>query len=165
MVTIQLTMLQVNGIKDVQVGAELTKKQATPNAIGRHTFKYDSTYRRAVWLPQGLLGKEYKALAGAARRVLSLHATSCAPERNWSVSGQLYRKNRSSLGISRAEKMVFVRRSVVYVPRVTVSSVAKVANRDLKSAEEAELELLCSAVDENSFGTGMADCVLIPESP
>ena len=54
--------------------------------------------------------------------------------------------------ISRAEKMVFV------------SSAAKVANRDLKSAEEAELQLLCSAVDEESFGTAMVDCVLISES-
>ena len=86
-------------------------------------------------------------------RVLSLHATSCAPERNWSLLGQLYRKNRSRLAISRAEKMVFV------------SSAAKVANRDFKSTEEAELELLCSAVNEESFGTAMADCVLIPDSP
>ena len=43
---------------------------------------------------------------------------------------------------------------------VFVSSAAKVANRDLKSGEEAELELLCSAVDEESFGTAMVDCVL-----
>ena len=152
LVTIQLTMLQVNGIRDAQLGAELTKKRALPGTIVRHINEYDSTYRRAVWLPQGHLGKEYKALAVAAMRVLSLHATSCAPERNWSVSGQLYRKNRSRLGISRAEKMVFV------------SSAAKVANRDLNSAEEAELELPCSAVDEESFGTAMVNCVLISES-
>ena len=44
---------------------------------------------------------------------------------------------------------------------VFVSNAAKVANRDLKSTEEAELELLCTAVDEESFGTAMADCVLI----
>lgn len=30
--------------------------------------------------------------------VLSLHATSCAPKRKWSVLGQLYRKNRSRPG-------------------------------------------------------------------
>ena len=48
LVTIQLTMLQVNGIGDVQVGAELTKKRALPDTIGRHTFEYDGTYRRAV---------------------------------------------------------------------------------------------------------------------
>ena len=47
---------------------------------------------------------------------------------------------------------------------VFVSSAAKVANRDLKSAEEAELELLCTAVDEESFGTAMVDCVLNSES-
>ena len=34
---------------------------------------------------------------------------------------------------------------------VFVSSAAKLANRDLKSAEEAELELLCTAVDEESW--------------
>ncbi len=111
-----------------------------------------TAHRRAVWLPQGHLGKEYKALAVAAMRLLSLHATSCAPERNWSVLGQLHRKNRSRLGISGAEKMVFV------------SSAAKKANRDLKSTEEAELELLCSAVDKEPFGTAMVDCVLSSES-
>ncbi|DBA79984.1 TPA: hypothetical protein ACH3X1_008187 [Trebouxia sp. C0004] len=100
---------------------------------------------------KAILARSIKALAVAAMRVLSLHATSCAPERNWSVLGQLYRKNRSRLGISRAGKMVFV------------SSAAKVANRDLKSSEEAELELLCSVVEE-SLGTAMADCVLISES-
>lgn len=152
LVTIRLTMLQVNGFGDVQVGAELTKKRALPDTVGRHTFDYDSTYRLVVWLTQGRLGKEYKALAVAAMHVLSLHATSCAPERNWSVLGQLYRKNRSRLGTSRADKMVFV------------SSAAKVANKDLKSTEEARLELRCSAIDEESFGTAMVDCVLISES-
>ena len=43
-----------------------------------------------------------------------------------------------------------------------VSSAAKIANKDLKSAEDAEL--LCSAVDQESFGTAMVDCVLIPDS-
>ncbi|DBB01594.1 TPA: hypothetical protein ACH3X1_000241 [Trebouxia sp. C0004] len=84
LVTIQLTMLQVNGLRDVQVGEELTNKRALPDTTGRHTFEYDSTYRHAVWLLQGHLGKEYKALAFAAMRVLSLHATSC----DLSVIGQ-----------------------------------------------------------------------------
>ena len=142
-------MLQVNGMKDVQLGDELTQKTVCANAPGCHTFTYDSTYRRAVWLPQGLLGKAYPTLATVARRVMSLHATSCAPERNWSLLGQLYRKNRSRLAISRAEKLVFV------------SSAAKVARKELKSIEEQELELLCSEVDDMSFGTALADCVLI----
>ena len=149
MITMQLSMLEVNGMEDMQLGAELAKKTPMPNAMGRHTFQYDSTYRRAVWLPQGILGKTYKALAPVAMRVLSLHATSCAPERNWSLLGQLYRKNRSRLGIRRAEKLVFI------------SSAAKVANKELVSSEEAELELLCNAVDEESFGNAMVDAVLI----
>ncbi len=56
------------------------------------------------------------------------------------------------------------RREAALKPGNNVSSAAKVANKDPKSTEEAELELLCSAVEEESFGTAMADCVLIPES-
>ena len=41
-------MLQVNGLNDVQVGAELTKKRALPETISCHAFEYDSTYRRGV---------------------------------------------------------------------------------------------------------------------
>ena len=88
-------------------------------------------------------------MASVARRVLSLHATSCAPERNWSLLGQLYRKNRSRLAIARAEKLVFI------------SSAAKVARQECKSAEEQELELLCSQVDDESFGTALFDAILI----
>ena len=102
-----------------------------------------------IWLPQGHLGKAYPAVAGVARRVLSLHATSCAPERNWSLLGQLYRKNRSRLAIARAEKLVFI------------SSAAKVARKDRKSAEEQELELLCNEVEDESLGTALVDAVLI----
>ena len=39
------------------------------------------------------------------------------------------------------------------------------SRQELQSAEEAELELLCIAIDDDSFVTAMADCVLIPESP
>ncbi|DBB07182.1 TPA: hypothetical protein ACH3X1_011749 [Trebouxia sp. C0004] len=59
------------------------------------------------------------------------------PERNWSLWGQLYRKNRSRLGLLRAEKLVFV------------SSAAKVKQKDLRSMEEKELELLCTSVNED----------------
>ncbi len=74
-------------------------------------------------------------------------------ERNWSLWGQLYRKNRSRLGLLRAEKLVFV------------SSTAKVKQKDLRSMEEKELELLCTSVNEESFGSALADCVLVRDSP
>lgn len=44
-----------------------------------------------------------------------------------------------------------------------MSCAAKLANKELQqlSSEEAELELLCNAVDEESFGNAMVDAVLI----
>ncbi|DBB07197.1 TPA: hypothetical protein ACH3X1_011764 [Trebouxia sp. C0004] len=144
----QLSMLEVRGLQDTQLGEE-----ACGSTMGRHTFAYDATYRRAVWLPRGQLGKDYSTLAGLVLRLLSLHATSCAPERNWSLWGQLYRKNRSRLGLLRAEKLVFV------------SSAAKVKQKDLRSMEEKELELLYTSVIEESFGSALADCVLVRDFP
>ena len=41
--------------------------------------------------------------------VLSMHATSCASERNWSLWGNLYVKARNRLAIERAEMLVYIR--------------------------------------------------------
>ncbi len=35
----------------------------------------------------------------------------------------------------------------------------------LRSMEEKELELLCTSVNEESFGSALADCVLVRDSP
>ncbi|DBA98843.1 TPA: hypothetical protein ACH3X1_014604 [Trebouxia sp. C0004] len=53
-------------------------------------------------------------------------------ERNWSHWGRMYRKVRSQLAITRAEKLV------------AVSAAAKIANKDKSSCEEKEMELLCT---------------------
>jgi hypothetical protein len=50
----------------------------------------------------------YPKLAAAAQRLLTMHATSCASERNWSMWGRVYTKLRASLAIERAEKLVFI---------------------------------------------------------
>ena len=71
------------------------------------------------------------------------------PRRIWSLRVQLYRKNRSRLGLLRAKKLVFV------------SSAIKVKQKDLRSMEEKELELPCTSVNEESFGSALADCVLV----
>jgi hypothetical protein len=52
-----------------------------------------------------------KHLAAAAQRLLTMHTTSCASERNWSVWGQIYTKTRSRLAIERAEKLVFIKQN------------------------------------------------------
>lgn len=63
----------------------------------------------------------------------------------------MYRKNRSSLGLLRAQKLV------------AVNSAAKRRYKDLKPAEEKEMELLCHSVDEAAFGTALVDLVLVPQ--
>lgn len=146
--TIEMTMLHVNGLQDKDLGAELV--QTLPSDVPGRTLFVDSIkVRRAVWGSQATMGKEYPAISPVARQLLSLHATSCAPERNWSLWGKLYRKDRSRLALSRAEKLV------------AVSSAAKVAHKDLKSSELKEMELLCYSVDESQFGNALVDTILL----
>jgi hypothetical protein len=46
----------------------------------------------------------------AAVRLLSMHSTTCAAERNWSLWGNVYTKARNRLlAISRAEKLIFIK--------------------------------------------------------
>ncbi|DBA92818.1 TPA: hypothetical protein ACH3X1_003003 [Trebouxia sp. C0004] len=147
-VTIEMTMLQVNGLQELDTGSELVKK--TPSdTLGRSVFEHGIVVRRAIWSCKSSMGKVYPTLSPVARRLLSLHATSAAPERNWSHWGRLYRKDRSSLALTRVEKLV------------AVSSAAKVANKDKYSWEEKEMELLCTAVDESQFGNALVDCILV----
>ncbi len=147
-VTIEMTMLHVNGLQDKDLGAELV--QTLPRDVpGRSLFVNSIKVRSAVWGSQAAMGKEYPTISPVARQLLSLHATSCAPERNWSLWGKLYRKDRSRLALSRAEKLV------------AVSSAAKVAHKDLKSFEVKEMELLCYSVDESQFGNALVDTILL----
>ena len=37
--------------------------------------------------------------------------------------------------------------------------------KDLRSLEEKELELVCTSVNVESFGSALADCVLVRDSP
>lgn len=146
--TIEMTMLHVNGLQSLDLGSELVK--TLPSEVpGRSVFENSIRVRRAVWGSQAAMGKECPTLSSIARRLLSLHATSCAPERNWSHWGKLYRKDRSSLALLRAEKLI------------AVSSAVKVAYKDLKSSEVKEMELLCASVDESQFGNALVDTVLV----
>eukprot|EP00798_Chlamydomonas_sp_ICE-L_P008165 gene8165-1419_t len=45
----------------------------------------------------------------AGVRLLSLHASSCAAERNWSTWGRMYTKLRSNLSHQMAEKLIFIK--------------------------------------------------------
>ena len=149
-ITIEMTMLQVNGMQELDTASELVKK--TPSGtLGRSVFEHGIVVRRAVWSSKSSMGKAYPTLSPVARHLLSLHATSAVPERNWSHWGMMYRKDRSLLALTRAEKLV------------VVSSAAKVASKDNISWEEKEMELMCTAVDESQVGTAFVDCFLVAD--
>ncbi|DBB01573.1 TPA: hypothetical protein ACH3X1_000221 [Trebouxia sp. C0004] len=78
-VTIEMTMLQVNGLQELDTGSELVKK--TPSdTLGHSVFEHGIVVRRAIWSCKSSMGKVYPTLSPVARRLLSLHATSAAPE-------------------------------------------------------------------------------------
>ncbi|KAG1662088.1 hypothetical protein FOA52_006895 [Chlamydomonas sp. UWO 241] len=60
--------------------------------------------RRGLWTKNG-----FPLLALCADRLLSMHATSAASERNWSVWGHIFTKYRSRLGLIKGEMLVFIR--------------------------------------------------------
>ena len=141
----------------MEAGSLVVKRKESAKHPGRCTFESSINVRRGLWSGNGPLGKIYPVIAYVARRMLNLHATSCATEGNWSHWGRLYCKDRSSLGIKRAEQLIFV------------TGAAKIANKQIKnavqgkSAEMLEEEFLCAKVDDPKFGTTLADCVLIEE--
>ena len=44
---------------------------------------------------------------------------------------------------------------------MAVSNASKIKYKQFKSAHDKELELLCTAIDDNTFGNALVDCVLV----
>jgi hypothetical protein len=49
---------------------------------------------------------DFPELAEVVLRLLSLHPTSAATERNWSLWGRVYTSARNALGLKRAKKLI-----------------------------------------------------------
>ena len=67
---------------------------------------YTTALRRrlqSMWL-----SKDFPLLAKIGMKLLSMHTTACAAERNWSKWGMMFAKNRPRLGRQRALKMIFL---------------------------------------------------------
>lgn len=64
------------------------------------------TVRREVW--QSTMKQGYPILAGIAVRLLSLHATSCSAERNWSRWRFTMRDNRKSLSVTKVYQLFYM---------------------------------------------------------
>jgi len=50
----------------------------------------------------------FRVLSRVAARLLCMHPTACACERNWSAWGQLYTKLRSKIAVERARKLRYI---------------------------------------------------------
>ena len=83
----------VTAVKVVLVGAEGQPKPDVP-----------MQRRRALWLR---CKDMYPLFSGVAFRLLSLHPSSCAAERNWSAWGRTYTSLRNRLSKEKAEQMIF----------------------------------------------------------
>lgn len=74
---------------------------------GGPQFILPTVFRRRLWTHT--LKARWPLLSNVAERLLSMHGTSCGPERNWSEWRWVYRPNRCRLHVERAEKMLVVK--------------------------------------------------------
>ncbi|KAK9861968.1 hypothetical protein WJX84_000254, partial [Apatococcus fuscideae] len=77
---IQAMTLKVDGCSPA-MGAGMAQLEPV-ETLERFKFVAPLSTRRMIWLGSEELGKKYPDIARSAVRLLSLHATSCAPERN-----------------------------------------------------------------------------------
>jgi hypothetical protein len=64
---------------------------------------------RRMWWANFMAQNGFPLLAKAARRLLAMHTTACAAERNWSTWGAVYTKGRNRLSLTLGEMIVFIR--------------------------------------------------------
>ncbi len=64
--------------------------------------------RKNFWKVYGT-AEGFPLTARCAVRLLSMHVTSAATERNWNVWGQLFTKYRANMALATAEKLVYIR--------------------------------------------------------
>ncbi|KAJ9510839.1 hypothetical protein QJQ45_027748, partial [Haematococcus lacustris] len=77
------------------------------------TYLADMDSRRAFWSVTA--AEQFPILAKAAVRLLSVHVSTAAAERNWSVWTSIYRNAlRNSLSVEQAEKLVYVKANAKY---------------------------------------------------
>lgn len=92
----ELFRIRVEAIKLCEKQADGTSKLAS------------ASDRRKFWAAPGVV-QTWPLFAKAAQRLLSVHVTSAAAERNWSVWGQVYHPLRNAMGVETASKIIFCR--------------------------------------------------------
>ncbi|KAJ9511894.1 hypothetical protein QJQ45_004515 [Haematococcus lacustris] len=70
----------------------------------------DISVRRGLW--DFTAREDYPLFSEAATRLLSMHITTAAAERNWSAWGDTFEAGRAQLGIKKAEMMVYIHANI-----------------------------------------------------
>ncbi|KAJ9523346.1 hypothetical protein QJQ45_005392 [Haematococcus lacustris] len=94
----------------VRQANSIIRTSRTVTEPGQPTVTYiaDLDNRRAFWSVTS--AKQFPILAKAAVRLLSVHVSTAAAERNWSVWTSIYRNGlRSKLSVEQAEKLVYLK--------------------------------------------------------
>ena len=81
--------------------------KVTPTSLKQHIEASVHAQRRMFWLRKGF--STVPLTATAAAKLLSMHATTAAAERNWSAWGRNYTSLRSNLSMERAEQLIYVK--------------------------------------------------------
>jgi hypothetical protein len=94
---------------DLEQGVEETMARTLPILTTRTTdekgkVSVPPTRARINFWASPAAQRTCKHLAAVAQRLLTMHATSYASERKWSVWGRIYAKSRARLAVARAEK-------------------------------------------------------------
>ncbi|KAJ9507054.1 hypothetical protein QJQ45_011810 [Haematococcus lacustris] len=75
---------------------------------GRTVTVIAPAHQRLTWW-QVYAQSKFPILAKAAMRLLSVHVSTCAAERNWSAWGRTFADaHRNNLSIEKAEELVFI---------------------------------------------------------
>jgi hypothetical protein len=99
----EMTSLKLGSLPD-QMAADLSVLTSRTVKDGK-VFLADTEMRRKWWRQ----AEQYPHVSKAAMRLLSMHVTTCASERNWSLWGRTYVKGRSKLEVEKAAKLIYVK--------------------------------------------------------
>jgi hypothetical protein len=93
--------------KEMAGAATRLSKRVKIEQRGKVVIKVaDTAHRIAFWLRKAT---RFPIIGRAAVRLLSMHASTAAAERNWSAWGRVYTSLRNRLSLEVAQKMVFVK--------------------------------------------------------
>ncbi|KAJ9505608.1 hypothetical protein QJQ45_011235 [Haematococcus lacustris] len=106
----ELAALKLGKWSDDMVRDLASIQEQTRTLEDGRTIAADISVRRGFW--DFTARAEYPLFSEAATRLLSMHITTAAAERNWSVWGQYYDAGRSQLGINKAELMVYINANI-----------------------------------------------------